>query len=255
VSEDRLYKLLKNDHIYLMHQIKRKKIVRRQYDVNFYCQLLHADLAEMFPDAENNFKFFLLVIDVFSFKLFATPLKDKSSPVVASALKDIFEEFNSVIYEIQSDRGSEFKGKACKELFKENNILFRFKFGKNKANFAEEGILLVKRKLYMTLRGTLSQNWTRLLPKVAQQLNHTPLKRLGWLTPDSINSVADTVKVNEAKAKANIPIYKEPSYTEQLKNQKSYNGDLTIGDYVYLDFNQQLFDKSFDVSVSLTLKK
>jgi len=249
VSEERLYKVLKKDQIFLIHQIKRKKIERRQYDVNFYGQLVHADLAEMFPDPETGSRYFLLLIDVFSFKIFVRPLTDKSSDTVAKALDDIFAKFGSSIYEIQSDRGSEFKGKACRELFKKKKILFRFKFGKNKANFAEEGILLIKRKLYMTLRGTLSQKWAKILLKVADQLNNTPLKRLGWLSPASINSIQDSVKVNEAKTQHNIPIYKEPTYSQQRQNQTNYKGDLLVGDYVYLDFDQHLFDKSFDVSV------
>jgi len=137
VSENRLYKVLKNDNIFLIHQIKRKKIERRQYDVNFYGQLVHVDLAEMFKDPKTGSKYFVLLIDVFSFKIFVEPLKDKNSETVAAALRSIFNEFKSTIYEIQSDRGSEFKGKACKDLFRQKHILFRFKFGKNKANFAE----------------------------------------------------------------------------------------------------------------------
>ena len=253
VSESRLYKILRNDQIFLMHQRKTKKIQRRSYDVNFYGQLVHIDLAHMYPDPTSGSKYFLLLIDVFSFKIFVHPLKEKSSETVAKALKTIFSDFGADIYEIQSDRGTEFKGKPCKDLFKEKKILFRFKFGKNKANFAEEGILLVKRKLYMTLRGTLSQQWVSILQKVVLQLNSTPLKRLGWLKPDSIGTIADSVKVNEAKQKNNIQIYREPTYKEQLANKKSYKGDISEGDYVYLDFDEKLFDKSFDVSVQYDL--
>lgn len=249
VSEDRLYKVLKKDQNYLIHQRRYKKIERRHYDVNFYGQLVQIDLAHMFKDPDSNYKYFLLLIDVYSFKIFAKPIEDKSSKAVAKVLETIFFEFGSDIYEIQSDRGSEFKGKECKELFKKEKILFRFKFGKNKANFAEEGIFLVKKKLYMLLRGILSQNWASRLQKVVEQLNHTPLKRLGWLSPESITNIADSVKVNEAKAQKNIKIYKEPTYDQQRKNKKLYKGDINVGDYVYLDFDEKLFDKSYNVSV------
>ena len=42
---------------------------------------------------------------------------------------------------------------------------------------------------------------------------------------------------------------KTPTYDEMLSNQSNYKGDLKVDDYVYLDFNEKLFDKSFDVSV------
>jgi len=151
VSEKRLYKVLKKDQIFLIHQKRHTSIKRRPYDVNFYGQLVQIDLAHMFEDPITEEKYFLLLIDVFSFKIFVKSLKDKSSNTVAKALADLFEEFGADIYEIQSDRGSEFLGAPSKNLFKEKKILYRSKFGKNKANFAEEGILLVKKKLYMTL--------------------------------------------------------------------------------------------------------
>jgi len=137
-------------------------------------------------------------------------------------------------------------------LFREKKILFRFKYGKNKANFAEEGIFLVKKTLFMTLRGMLSQKWVESLQKVVEHLNVTPLKRLGWLTPSSITQIGDTVKVNEAQKKHNIEKYHEPSYTVQRQNKKEYKGKFSVGDYVYLDFNEKLFDKSYDVSVKLS---
>lgn len=253
ISEKRLYDILKKDAVFLMHQLKTKKIKRRSYDVNFFGQLVQIDLAHMFSDPNTNEKYFLLLIDVFSFKIFVEPLADKNSETVAKALKKIFSEFGSQIYEIQSDQGTEFKGKPCKDLFKEKKILFRFKFGKNKANFAEEGILLVKRKLYMLMRGTLSQRWSENLKKVVNQLNNTPLKRLGWQTPISVKSVADSVRITKAKLENKLDIYKEPTYSEQQANRNSYKGDISLNDYVYLDFNEHLFDKSFDVSVNFSI--
>ena len=138
-------------------------------------------------------------------------------------------------------------------MFEEEKIVYRAKFGKNKANFAEHSILLVKRKLYMLLRGTLSQDWVKALPSVVKSLNDTPIKKLGWLTPNSIHSEVDSVIVSKAKKKQNISTYSEPNYHIQRQNQANYenSNNLQINDYIYLDFDEKLFDKSFNVSVSL----
>lgn len=103
----------------------------------------------------------------------------------------------------------------------------------------------------MLLRGILSQDWTKYLQGVVNDLNSTPLKRLGWLKPNDINSEIDSVYVDEAKGHFNIPVFKEPTYTEQQKSIKSYSGDIHVNDYVYKQFDSTVFDKSFDVSVSL----
>jgi len=251
VSEERLLKILKTDPIYLLHKTTKRKIQRRHYDVNFYGQLVQIDLAYMFSSEETNYKYFILAVDAYSFKIFVEPLRDKSALTVSDALKKIFKKFDAPIYEVQSDQGKEFLGKETQVLFKSLKILFREKQGKNKASFAEYGILLIKRKLYMLLRSELSKNWVENLQQVCDGLNNTPLKRLGWLTPNSIHSELDSVKVNAARKEANISVYKDPSYKEQFDNQNSYKGDLSENDFVYLDFQEKLFDKSFDVSVSL----
>ena len=91
------------------------------------------------------------------------------------------------------------------------------------------------------------------LPRIVEDLNNTPLTKLGNLTPNSIHSEADSVLVNEERQKVNIPHYSEPNFSIQRKNQVNYEKEtklLQVNDYVYLDFDEKLFDKSFDVSVS-----
>ncbi len=253
VSQNRLYKLLKTDPIFLIHQKPIRDFDRRVYDVRNYGELVQADIAYMFEF--NSYKYFLIAVDCFSSKTFAVPLKSKDSKVVAKAFEEIFKEFNGQIYEIQTDRGKEFQG-ACKKLFASKHILYREKFGKNKANFAENGILILKRRLYKLLRGVLSQDWVKYLPQVVNAYNNTPLHKLGWLKPNSILSESDSVRVEKAKAENKISIYTEPTYQIQRQNQRHYEetkNNLQVNDYVYLDFDQKLFDKSFDVSVSLKI--
>jgi hypothetical protein len=249
VSEDRLYKLLKTDPIFLIHQKPQRKFERRSYDLQNYGELVQADIAYMFE--YDSYKYFLLVIDCFSSKLFAVPLKSRDSATVATAFEKVFQEFKSEIYEIQTDRGKEFMG-PCKILFKKKHIFYRAKLGKNKANFAENGILMVKKKLYKLLRGVLSQNWVKFLPLVIDSLNNTPMKKLGWLKPSSVTSEKDSVSIRTAKKNHGIETYSEPDYKTQRENQKKYelSNNLKPLDFVYLDFDQKLFDKSFDVSVS-----
>ena len=248
VSEQHLYKVIKTDPIFIIHQKPQRNIERRSYDVNNYGELVQADIAFMYKFED--YKYFLLLVDCFSFKIFTVPLKNKDSSTVANAFKTIFEKFDSTIYELQTDRGTEFLG-PCKKLFQEKNILYRTKFGKNKANFAEHAILLVKRKLYMLLRGTLNQNWVKVLPQVVDSLNNTPVLKLGGLRPNSIHSEKDSVTVATAQKAKSIKKYSEPSFQVQRETQKLYenSGKFKVNDYVYLDFDEKIFDKSFNVSV------
>lgn len=126
------------------------------------------------------------------------------------------------------------------------------KFGKNKANFVENKIRIIKRLLYLQLRDKLSQNWPAILPDVVKSYNNTPLKHLGNLKPNDINSIADSLMVRKAQIKNNINVYNEPNYKEQKANQANYvKQPLSFkkNDYVYIDQEEKLFDKSFDIKV------
>ena len=253
VSEKHLYSLLKTDPIFLIHQKPQRTIERRSYDLNNYGELVQADIAQMYN--YEGFKYFLLLVDCFSFKIFTVALKNKNSSTVAEAFKNIFQKFNSKIYELQTDRGKEFLG-DCQKLFLSEKILYKTKLGKNKANFAEHSISLIKRKLYMLMRGTLNQDWVKALPKVVDSFNNSPIKNLGGLKPSSINSEADSVNVAQERSLNNIHRYSEPAYEVQRKNQENYtkSSGFQVNDFVYLDFDEKLFDKSFNVSVSLTIE-
>ena len=50
----------------------------------------------------------------------------------------------------------------------------------------------------------MKHTWVSFLPKVVESLNNTPLKRLGWLTPNSIHNEASSVLVRNEKKKHNI---------------------------------------------------
>lgn len=248
ISTRRLTNILKNDNLYLMHLKPKRNIPRRHYFLNNYGELLQADLGYMF-DFEG-YKYFLLVIDCYSLKIFVKSVQNKNSETILKAFKDILNLFKTTVYKIEVDQGTEFTlvSKYCKS----NNIVFKFKYGQNKANFAEWGILMIKRRLYKILRGSLSQDWPQEIQKVTEDHNNTPQKKLGFLKPNDINNSFDSAKVYKIKQLRGIPHLLEPTYQQQRKNEDEYNhkkNALKVNDFVYIDFKQSLFGKSFDVQV------
>ena len=104
ISQNRLYDIFKKDSIYLIHTKRKRNIERRHYDLRTYGELVQADIAQMFEF--NGYKYFLLLIDCFSSKLFVKCLKTKNSDEVAKAFSDIFREFGTQIHVLETDRGN-----------------------------------------------------------------------------------------------------------------------------------------------------
>jgi hypothetical protein len=97
---------MKTDKIFILHQRPIRNIERRPFDVKFYGQVCQSDLAFMFKFEDYNS--FLLLVDLFSLKVFVQPLKSKSSQNVKIAFEEIFKDFQSDIHILETDRGSGF---------------------------------------------------------------------------------------------------------------------------------------------------
>lgn len=131
VPLSRIYKVFNTDQIYLIHQRAVKSFNRRHYIVHNYGELVQMDIAQMFE--HNGFKYFLLLVDVFSSKLFVELLKTRETNEILKAFKNVQASFKSQIYVIQADRESAFLSKTFKQYLHNQSIVFRPKFGKNKA--------------------------------------------------------------------------------------------------------------------------
>jgi hypothetical protein len=105
ISQKKLYNILKKDSIFLIHTKPNRKIERRQYDLRYYGELVQADLAQMFE--YNDYKYFLLLIDCFSSKIFVQCLKSKNSEEVARAFSNIFRDFGAEIHVLETDQGKQ----------------------------------------------------------------------------------------------------------------------------------------------------
>jgi hypothetical protein len=177
--------------------------------------------------------------------------KKKNGPVVGKALEKVFDEIKSPITKIQADSGTEFIGN--KNVFLKHKILFKTKHLKNKAAMAEHAIYLVKRKLYMIMRSENSKNWVKYLPVAVKLLNERPVKRIGNLAPASINSMFDDVKVREAQKLQKQIGPEEPTWREQNTLQAKYEKSpgFQKDDFVYLDYKEDTFAKSFNPKISI----
>jgi hypothetical protein len=168
---------------------------RRRIEVRNLTDLAQSDLADMSKLASKNkgHKFFLLLINCFSRKIYCVPIKDKSGKNVANALLKILNESGERFKLLHTDRGREYYNKEVKEkVLIPYNIHHYSTTTLTKASLAERYILTCKRKLYkeMDKRGTL--NWINLLDEVVKNINNTPHSRFGFI-PNNIN------KSNEKK--------------------------------------------------------
>lgn len=159
-----------------IHRYARKNFERRKYSMRGIANTLQADLIEMQPFSRQNrgYRYILIVIDVFSKKAYAKPLKDKTAKSTTEAMEHIFNQVGQRIQNLQTDDGKEFFNSTMKRLLVQyDNINHYSTFNVKKASIVERLIRTIKRKLYMqfSLQGT--NKWYKILEKVIDTYNNT----------------------------------------------------------------------------------
>ena len=250
VSEQRIYNIFKTLPDYIVQLRPIRKYPTRNYVTESFGELMEIDLGFMAPF--NMFRYFLCLVDVFSWHIWCVAMRKKNGPTVGKALEKVFDEIGAPITKIQADSGTEFIGN--KSVFLKHKILFKTKHLKNKAAMAEHAIYLVKRKLYLIMRGERSKNWVKYLPIAVSLLNSRPLKRNGNVAPGSVNSMFDDIRIREAREAHHTAVPEEATWREQNELQANYEhskGNFQKDDFVYLDNKEKTFAKSFDPKISI----
>lgn len=222
-SVEKLYSLLKKNDIhikkkeiinYLSNQkehemLKVKKVVKKKqghitaitYKQN--CQMDIYDISK-YKNSNKNYKYLLVLIDVFTRKVFARPLKNKDIDDVLYNLTDIFKEY--LPSSITSDTDSTFMSKQIQDLLEKNNIFHDVVIASNDhrvLGIIDRYALNVKTtltKLFLRNNNTI---WIDNIEKVINNYNNTPHSSLEDLTPNEATHPiyqADIAIINKNKS-------------------------------------------------------
>ena len=162
---------------------KNKRIVKRLFPrrrviARFPFDLWQADLIE-YPGIKfynKNFKYVLLVVDVFTKVIYCQPMKRKLGVDCAEAMEKILSSTESPPVMLVTDRGKEFYNSHFQNVMFSNGInhystptLTKFK-----ASVAERAIRTIKTKIDRYMQHTKSKNWIEVLDDIVDGYNHTP---------------------------------------------------------------------------------
>ena len=174
--------------LYQAHRNAPRRFARRHDVTTNFGQRWQADLADFggaiptefsqVPFAKNKKQlFFLVCVDLFSHKVFARGLKNKTTSEVTEAFKNIIKSLKPPWRppeQMETDAGKEFTGGSFETYLKEINAkhLVASKFGK--AEVAERYIKSMKKVIFAAVQtGTYPkyQTWNAIVEAAANSLN------------------------------------------------------------------------------------
>lgn len=195
---------------YSLHKPKRKNFSRRRTFVPGPWHSVQADLIEYsnskMAHANNNYRFILIIIDCFTRKVFARPLKTKKAIESAKAIDEILSSFPWPVAFFMSDQGGEFdlrNSHIQNVLVKKHRIKAYTLSGKTKASIAERAIRTLKTRLarYFTESGTT--RWLNILDTFVNNYNNSVNTSIGMAPNDVTLENAEQVR-NRLYGKANV---------------------------------------------------
>jgi hypothetical protein len=226
--------LLQND-TYTLHKPVTKKFTRNRVIVAGKDNTWQIDLVDVskISKENDNFKFLLVCIDVFSKYAWVIPLINKKGKSVLIALEKIFKERQPI--KIQADQGKEFFNRDCESLFKKLNIKLYYLNSEMKASIVERFNRTLKEKLWRYFTFKSNYRYIDILDDIVKSYNnsyHSTIKT----SPSKVNSK------NEKQIWQNIYGYKS---IEELYNDTFINFKFKVGDKVRISKNKNIFGKGY----------
>jgi len=245
LTKDKVKDFLEGQKIYTTHKLPRVNFTRRRVMVSGPFEQWQADLADMskFGRENRGYNWILLAVDVFSKKLFAVPVKSKSTESMVDAFKQLLQDVpdNQLPKKIQTDKGKEFVSRGVIAFLRTKNIQhFSSEDDYTKACIAERTIRTLKEKMYKGFAAQGNYKWLELLPQLVRSINQTYHSAIK-MTPEEAN-----VSQPERVAVVGNNLY-GPKGRYGTKMDKELHSNRTpvykVGDFVRLRKTKHVFSK------------
>lgn len=230
INRPELKNWLSTQNVYTRHKpivkkFQRNKVITRGIDDLWQIDL--ADLQKISKYNDNN-RYLVTCIDVFSKFAWVVPIKNKKSDTVLEAFKFIINSSGRKPNFLQSDQGTEFLNSKFKEYLSEIDVGFYYVNSELKASVIERFNRTIKEKIYkyFTLKNT--ERYIDILGTLVNTYNNSYHRSIKTL-PSKVN------KENEKKI--HQILYKKDS------RDKVFNFE--VGQTVRITKYKHIFEKGY----------
>ena len=126
------------------------------------------DFIDLSAEPSGDFKYILLVQDIFSRKLWASAFKDKVMSSAIAELRSLFADHEKP-KELNAD--GEFDNKTINTFLGRNSVAVRFKQNRNDLSTVDAAMNNFKKMLKKMMQQQNTTNWKNLLPKATRAHN------------------------------------------------------------------------------------
>ena len=222
---------VKEMHKPVVYHFPTRRILTTGLDEYWTSDVL--DLAK-YASENKNYKYILVVQDMFSRFLWLKPLKNKTTKTVKSAFEEIFK-IAQPKKGMLTDMGKEYTGHLLKTYLKEHGITLYHIYGSHKAAMSERSVKTVKNLLYRGFTRNSNNEWISHLDELTTRYN---------------NRRHRTLKISPYNARK--PEYNYIVMKQNLKRRKFKASKVKyrVNDLVRISKSRKIFAKSYKPTFS-----
>jgi len=208
---------------------KKQKYVKNYFPIyaKHKYEILQIDLVDMsdISSVNENYKYLLVAVDVFSRLAFVVPLKNKTSPTIVESMSETLDETEPTM--INSDNGSEWINKDFKKLLRERGISINYvEVGDHhKMGIVDRFVRTLREKInkYCTMYNTTK--YINVLPQIIHGYNntyHSGIKKAPNKVEDDDEQVLEIMNQRYIKAKEEETKYNDGDVVRYIINRKAF---------------------------------
>ena len=182
LTRAKVKRFLSDQQAYSLHKRVRRNFERNPTYVKGIDAQWQADLADMQALSRKNggHRYILTVIDVFSKKAWAIPVKSKSAKDILEAFKQLFREAAPrKPARLQTDAGKEFLNKDVLGLMKKEGIHHFVSRSDKKAAVVERFNRTIKSRIWTYFTAHQTRRYIDILPKLLESYNNSYHRSIG----------------------------------------------------------------------------
>ena len=186
ISESRARRILEHTDSYNLHREYKRPPVYNPFYVHKRREQVQTDLIDISKLAadNDNVNFLLLLIDIFSKKVWLFPLKNKRGATVEAALRTWLGAIDRPPSQLGSYRGLEYSNRAVQRLLSQHSVEWLPLGGTMKAAIAERANKSVQILIYKYLSAKETTRYIDVLDSLVETYNGRPHRSLEGMTPN-----------------------------------------------------------------------
>ena len=255
---DQVQTILKKNINFQTSRVLRKNFPRRRDLAFYFSERMEADLGDIGPERfvdirtrQEKGRYFVILIDLFSRKIWARGLKNKTGEEVLSAIKTIFEGFKppyTFPQVLETDQGLEFANKKLRGYLGKNKVTLKLAVGANKARSVERAIRSFKKVLIPYLETKPDLSWETAINDVSNNLGQRFQRSIGMPT-DDVPRHWKELQARNLKLRPTrpfLPYLREQIEIDKGKVVREGSQSFAVGDKVVVPFKKKVLDKESD---------